>query len=235
MKGIKSMKLGLLATGAVAALVAGLVLVAQVQAIAGTAKISSATAAPGGSATVELRSNVPGPLGLGAWTIDITYDPAVASVSGCDAGANVCNGAYPQTIAQAGDPPWSTGTVRMTGGNANGLEGDSLLGSITFLCANAEDVSALTITVSVFSDSTVGSPQPIDETVTNGTLTCAVPPTPGATVAAAGSPTALPPTGSYGTTSDSDGSMGWIIAGLAGAGLAAIAGFGALRLRTRRS
>ena len=36
-----------------------------------------------------------------------------------------------------------------------------------------------------------------------------------------------------GSTS-ADRSLGWVIAGLAGAGLAAIAGFGALRLRTRR-
>lgn len=217
------MKLGLLATGAVAALVAGLLLVAQVQAISGTVGISSGEAAPGGSATVEVSSNVPGPLGLGAWTLDISFDPTVASVSDCEPEeGGVCN----PDFADDGT------TVRITGASANGLEGDTLLGTITFDCADAEGETDLTIAVSVFSDATIGAPAPIDETVSNGTLTCAEPEP---TVVVAGSPTALPPTGSYGTTSDSDGSLGWVIAGLAGAGLAAIAGFGALRLRTRRS
>ncbi len=214
------MKLGLLAAGAVAALVAGLLLVAQVQAVSGTVGISDGEAAPGGSASVELTANVGDP-GLGAWTLDISYDVDVASVGDCEPEeGGVCN------------PAFADGVVRITGASANGLDGDTLLGTITFDCADAEGVSDLTIAVSVFSDATIGAPAEIDETVSNGTLTCAEPEP---TVVVAGSPTKFPDVGTGYTPSDSDGSLGWVIAGLAGAGLAAIAGFGALRLRTRRS
>lgn len=222
MKGVKGMKLGLLAIGAVAALVAGLIVAAQVSAVSGQLSIGSMTAAPNGTGTVEVHSNVPTP-GLGAWTLDIAYDPTKVTVGTCTpTNGGVCNTHYSST------------TIRIAGASASGLTGDTNLGTIAFTCGSALGSSSLTITPSVFADGTVGSPQPITVTPTNGAVTCAVAPT--ATVGVlAGTATSLPPTGYGSSTGGSDSSLGWIIAGLAGAGLAAIAGFGALRLGSRRS
>jgi len=229
MKGIKSMKLGLLATAAVLALVGGL-MVAQVSAQGPTLSLSDGTAAPGGEATVELSANVPD--GLGAWTADITYDPDVVNVTACDPdNGSVCNPHAPQTAAEAGDAPWSTGTVRVTGADPNGLTEESVLAAITFVCADAEGDTDLSIELSVFADATVGGPQDIigDTTVSDGSVSCAVP-----VVAAATNTPVIVPVGTGGP-SDSDSGLGWVIAALAGAGVAALAGFGALRMRTRSS
>ena len=232
MKGIKSMKLGLLATAAVLALVGGL-MVAQVSAQEPSLTVGDGQAAPGDEATVDVTANVPG--GLGAWTMDITYDPAVVNVTDCDADpSTVCNPHAPQTPAEAGDPPWDTGTVRVTGASANGLDEETVLASITFACLDEEDETVLDVTVTVFADATIGDPQDIsgDTTVSNGSVTCAVP-EPTVEPAAATATTGLPVVGSA-PSSDGD-SFGWVIAALAGAGVAALAGFGALRMRTRSS
>jgi len=222
MKGIKSMKLGLLATAAVLALVGGL-MVAQVSAQGPTLSIGDGEAAPGGDAVVELVANVPD--GLGAWTVDITYDPDVVTAVDCEPdNGSVCNPDYLDT----GD------TVRVTGASASGLDEESVLAAITFECADAEDTTALEIQLplSVFADATIGAPQDIsgDTTVSDGSVTCAVP-------APANTPALTPIIAGVGTggPSDSDSGLGWIIAALAGAGVAALAGFGALRLRTRSS
>lgn len=233
MKGIKSMKLGLLATAAVLALVGGL-MVAQVSAQGPTLSVGDGTAAPNEEATVDVVANVPD--GLGAWTMDITYDPDVVNVEACDPdNGSVCNGHAPETAAEAGDPPWSTGTVRVTGADATGLTEESVLATITFSASavcGAETTTDLTITVSVFADATVGAPADIsgDTTVSDGSVT----------ICAAPADTPVPPTPIIGGVgnggpSDSDSGLGWVIAALAGAGVAALAGFGALRMRTRSS
>lgn len=217
MKGLTGMRLGLVGAAAALALIGGLFLAAQVSAVSGDLSISSATAAPGADASVELRSDVGSP-GLGAWTVDIAYDPAVVSVADCDPEeGGVCN------------PDFGADTVRVAGANATGLEGDTLLGTITFTCGDAEDTSALTISIDVFADATIGDPQPIDETVTNGSIECAVPPP---------TPTPLPEIAGVGQGSGSSGgsdTLGWLLAGLAGAGALTLAGYGALRLRARAS
>ena len=69
------MKLGLLATAAVLALVGGL-MVAQVSAQEPSLSVGDGEAAPGDDVTVQVIANVPD--GLGAWTLDISYDPDVA-------------------------------------------------------------------------------------------------------------------------------------------------------------
>jgi len=221
MKGLKSMKLGLLATAAVVALVGGL-MVAQVSAQGPEVSVGDGEAAPGADAVVDVTANVPD--GLGAWTLDITYDPDVVTATDCEPdNGSVCNPDYLDTGT----------TVRVTGASANGLDEESVLASITFACADTEGETDLTIEISVFADATVGDPQDIsgDTTVSNGSVTCAVPqPT----------STGVPPTPrigdvGFGPSSDSDGGLGWVIAALAGAGVAALAGFGALRMRTRSS
>src|SRR3990170_4504539 len=218
MKGIKRIRFGLVGAAAVGlALVAGLLVAAQVSAQGGTLGVGSAEAAPGDEATVAVTANVPD--GLGAWTLDITYDPDVVTPTDCDGGdANsVCNTEY------------TADSVRVTGASAQGIDEETVLGNITFECGDAEDESDLTIVINVFADATIGDPQDIsaDTEVTNGTITCAEPaPVPTATVKV------IAPTGTGGAT-DSGSGLGWIIAVLAGAGLAGIAGFGALRLRAR--
>ena len=213
------MKLGLLATAAVLALVGGL-MVAQVSAQEPSLSVGDGEAAPGDDVTVQVIANVPD--GLGAWTLDISYDPDVATAIDCEGDSgSVCNPDY----LDAGD------TVRVTGASL-GLDEESVLADITFTCADAEGETDLTIAVSVFQDAGVGdASQPIDITPSNGSISCAKP-----VVVVAGTATALPPTGQgYGSTSDSDSGLGWLIAALAGAGVAGIAAFGALRLRSRSS
>jgi hypothetical protein len=219
MKGIKAKGLGLVAAAAVAAIGAGL-LVSSVLAASGTVGIGSASAAPGGQATVDLMENVGTP-GLGAWTVDITYDPAVVTVVSCTPEqGGVCNDAYTAT------------SIRITGASAMGLQGENSLGSITFECADAEASSDLTLAVSVFADSTAGAPADIDYTATNGAIDCEVQPTDTAMPATATAEPALPTTGMG--SDGGDGGLGWLIAVLAGAGAVAVVGFGALRLRGRR-
>jgi hypothetical protein len=175
-------------------------------------KIGSASAAIGGRAAVELQSlNVPEP-GLGAWTIDVAYDPDVVHTVSCTAGStglSVCN------------PDFSGNTFRVTGANIDGLPGDNTLADVTFECDKV-DSSPLHITVQVLADATVGQPQTIVPTTTDGTISCTtlvVAPTPTKTP-----PPVLPPAGSGGGIGfDAGNPLSWIIAGLIGAGLAWLA------------
>lgn len=214
MKGIKGLALGT----AVAAFVAvgGLMFASQVFAATGTVQVTDGSAAPGGSDTVELSAlDVTAP-GVGAWTIDIFYDPDVISAVACTAAqGGVCNAEFTDEA------------VRITGAVAVGIEGDSSLGTVTFECADAEGESPLEVSLFTFADGTLGGPLTIDAETDDGTFTCADE-EPTATVAPR-----LPASGIG--TNDSNGSMSWIIAALAGIGLASMAAYGALRLRENRA
>lgn len=218
MKGLKRLKLGLAGIAAGAFLLAGsLLLVGQVSAISGTLSIDDGTAAPNGTTSVDLSANVGG-IGLGAWTVDISYDSDVVSVGSCSpAQGGVCN------------PNFAAETVRITGASASGLVGDTTLGTITFRCGSDEGDSPLGLSVEVFADATIGAPADIDETVSEGSITCETP----APAAPTATPIVLPPTGSGSTGSGSD--LSWLIAALAGAGVVALAGYSVLRVRTRNS
>ncbi len=226
MKGLKGLKLGLAGIAAGALLLAGgLLLVSQVSAISGGLSISDETAAPGEQATVELRSNVGG-IGLGAWTVDISYDSDQVSVVSCaPEQGGVCN---PNYVPDS--------EVRITGASAGGVIGDKLLGSITFECADSAGTSDLGLSVEVFADATIGSPADITETVTEGSVTCEEPvaaaDTPVGPAAATATPgPALPTTG---TSSGTGGNgFGWLIASLSIVGVASLAGYSLLRVRTR--
>lgn len=225
MKGLKGLKLGLAGIAAGALLLAGgLLLVGQVSAISGSLSMSSDTAAPGEQATVELRSNVGG-IGLGAWTVDISYDSERVSVVSCaPEQGGVCN---PNFVVDS--------EVRITGASAGGVIGDKLLGTVTFECADSEGEAHLDLSVEVFSDSTIGDPQEIDETVTDGVITCEVPApatsTPLVLVATATPLPRIVDTGTGGSTGGSD--FSWLIASLSIVGVVALAGYGLLRVRTR--
>lgn len=229
MKGLKGVRLGLIGAVAVVLMIGAGLLVAQVSAQDETISIGSATAAPGEQVSVDLEALNMGAPGLGAWTIDTTYDPDVVSAEDCTGGEvnSVCNTDY------------ADDTVRVTGASAMGEEGDSVLSTITFECGDAEGTSDLVLTLNVVADATVGAPADIDAAAVDGSITCEVPPEPTATTEAPPEATATtvvvapPPTGTGG--SDGGSALGWLIAVLAGAGVAGIAGFGALRLRARRS
>jgi len=226
MKGIKSLKMGLAGLAAGALLLAGgLLIVGQVSAISGDLSVSDGDAAPGEEATVALVSDVGSP-GLGAWTVDISYDTDVVSVVDCEPEeGGVCN------------PEFAADAVRITGASASGLDGETILGTITFMCADEEGSTDLDLTVEVFADATVGSPEDIDETVTAGSVSCAVADdTPVPTDGGTGGETPLPTivsTGQGGTGTSSSTEYSWLIAGLAVVGVVALAGYGVVSARTR--
>lgn len=228
MNGVKRIRLGF-AGAAVAVLAGGLFLVMSAWAASGSLTVTDGTAEPGETGDVELISDVEEP-GLGAWTADITYDNTVVTAVGCtEAAGSVCN------------PDFADDTVRVTGASATGHEGETLLATISFQCGDEEADSPLTLSVEVFSDATIGDPQPIEPAEFNdGTFTCEVAPDPTPTetpdvVDEDPTPTTapdLPPTGT-GSATGGSGSLGWVIVALSAVALAGIAGFGAMRLRTR--
>lgn len=58
---------------------------------------------------------------LGAWTIDVTYDPKAVKVIDCKGqNGSVCNASF------------AAGTVRITGASASGLSGTQTLATISF-------------------------------------------------------------------------------------------------------
>jgi len=200
--------------------VGAFLLVSQASAVSGTLTVSSPNIAPGGTGTVELTSNVPTP-GLGAWTIDVAYDPAKLTPSTCaPAQGGVCNPNYEHNGG-------ATDLVRITGASASGLIGSTSLGTITFsAAAGCSGTTPLTATTNVFADATIGAPANITVTITSGAVNCAP-----ATVA----PTATkaPDLVIVGSGPGGSDSSNWLIVALAGAGLAALAGYGALRLRSK--
>ena len=125
------------------------------------ASIESRAGTLGHDVTVELRAKVPNP-GLGAWTVDTSFDQSVVRATACTAGrGGICNFRF------------GPATVRTVGASAPGLLGDTTLGTLTFQCV-AHGSSALNIRLDVFADSTIGNPQPLEDIadVQNGAITC---------------------------------------------------------------
>jgi hypothetical protein len=148
-----------LATGL--ALVVGFLAAGGAGAASGTLSIGSGTVSPGGQRQIALEALGVGEPGLGAWSIDITYDPAAVTPVDCDPqSGSVCN------------PTYGEGQVRVSGAAGVGLEGDSTLAVITFQCADTEGSSPLTINVVEIADGTPGAPADIDATIVDGTITC---------------------------------------------------------------
>jgi hypothetical protein len=140
----------------------------------------SATINVNGSGAIDLNVQNIGQPGLGAWSLDITYDPAIIAAVGCSPQqGSVCN------------PAFAPNVVRVSGANSGGLDGNTTLADILFRCAT-EGTSAITLSVNILADATIGDPQPIEAAVQNGGVTCTageVVPTP------TGSPTATTPPG----------------------------------------
>lgn len=206
-------KIGIMA-GVGAALVAVLVLAGAAFAQAGGVSISDGSAADGDSGTVTLDVSGLGGEGLGAWTVDISYDNSLLTATDCTAEqGGVCNENF------------SDDSVRITGASAGGISDDTSLGSITFEC-DGEGTSSLSISLSVYADATIGDPQDMDPSVSNGTFTCADEEEPTATTVVTG-------VGGVGTgLSSSSSSFSWLIALFAVIGVAVLAtGYGVSRSR----
>jgi hypothetical protein len=208
-------KLGIIA-GVGAALAAVLMLAGVAFAQDGGVSVSDGTAAPGEQGDVTVDLTAPGDPGLGAWTLDVSYDSSVITAVDCSPEqGGVCNEAF------------SDNEVRITGASASGIDEDTSLGSITFECGDAEGESDLTIAISVFADATIGDPQDLEPSVSNGTFTCGEQEEePTATTEVSGGP-------DTGTGAGTDaGSMSLIIAliALAGAGVL-VTGYGVSRFR----
>lgn len=148
----------IIAATATIVMIAGVVTIASAQ--EELIGIESASLNVGAQGAVSVNSvNIPEP-GLGAWTIDITYDPAVVSAVACVAeNGGVCNAAFESNI------------VRITGATASGIVGSDSLGAITFQCV-AAGTSSLTVNVPLLVDATIGDPQPIVAATQNGSITC---------------------------------------------------------------
>ena len=131
--------------------------------------VSSANVELGQQALVDVEAlNIAAP-GLGAWTIDIAYDPDVITPVGCSAAlGGICNVTFSAT------------TVRLLGVSALGVAGDVELGEIVFECKQAGE-SALELTTPVLADAMLGAPQPIAAAIRHGSVTCSGEPLPAAT------------------------------------------------------
>jgi len=214
---MKRLRIGMLGAAALAvALIGGLLIAGTAAAQGGaTLSVSDGSAATGEQGTVVLDAGSIGDPGLGAWTVDITFDDSVISAVDCSAEqGGVCNEAFAANM------------VRITGASAGGLEGDTTLGGVTFECGSAEGSSPLTLTLNVFADATIGDPQDISPTIMNGTFDCA-------DAAPAATPVVVTAGPVVGTgVADSGSSFGWLIALLAVVGgTAVVVGFSVQRNR----
>jgi len=109
---------------------------------------------------VELEALAIAEPGLGAWTIDVHYDPEVVTLLECGAEhGGLCNTHFAENA------------VRVTGVSAKGLDGDNFLATLFFGCKKVGS-SDLALSLSVFADATPGGPQPIDANLLQGGITC---------------------------------------------------------------
>lgn len=237
MNRFKSIRFGLLAAAAVALLIAGGVFSSSPVSAGGpTLTVDSITLAPGAQGTIDLVASGIADPGLGAWSVTINNETgAVVTIVGCTAHpSGVCN---PRVD--------TNGPVITTGANANGLPGDTVLATITVMCSAAGSSTFGLEPPTTFADATLGDPQDITPALVDGTVTCQAPPTatPVPPTDVPPADTAVPPTATAGITSPVVGTGGsgsggvpaWLIASLAGIGVAFAAGFGALKLSARRS
>jgi hypothetical protein len=100
--------------------------------------------------------------GLGAWTIDLVYDPTVVTAISCSnvSGLSVCNADY------------ANDKVRFAGASALGLTGNFAIASVVFECAGHDGTSALTILPKDIFDATPAHLQPLAPALDNGSIVC---------------------------------------------------------------
>ncbi len=130
----------------------------------GIVSIDSLTIDVGQQDTVTLAAaDYPAP--LGAWAIDISYDPAVVRPADCvPVNNSTCELEHRET------------SLRIRGVSADGLTGDFILAAIVFNC-EAEGSSSLSITMDVWAVAGIAeigfeTPQP---EIVDGAITCVAP------------------------------------------------------------
>ena len=143
--------------------------------------VSSLNAKVGVVSKVEVKTLEIAAPGLAAWTVDVHYNPELVTIMGCAAAQNgVCNPHYNDT------------TVRVTGTNIAGLQGDSALASIGLVCKAAGE-GQLEVSIDVLADATIGDPRPIEATLEHGAAACKTEPEPTPKPTDGPKPTATPP------------------------------------------
>ena len=166
---------------------------------------------------------------LGAWDIELSYDPTIVSVLECvPMNESICN------------PQPGSGSIRVTGASATGFIGDVTLATITLRC-DSEGESPLALMLIVFGEA-IGFPPTVESS--DGNVVCntaeptptAAEPTPTASDAPESAATPIPvlPETGTGSTSSLGIDLGWFIAALAATGTAALATLGILRQFQRR-
>jgi len=126
-----------------------------------TVSIEGPSMAVGAEGDAVLSIAAVGEPGIGAWTVDITYDTEIVSVIACDPtqANDVCNDAFTED------------TIRVVGADAVGIGGTAEYARITFAC-NAPGESALNLAIDVIADATIGDPQILVPILEDGTITC---------------------------------------------------------------
>ncbi len=155
--------------------------------------VGSLNARVGVLSKVEVSALAIGAPGLAAWTIDVRYDPSLVTIAACAASQNgICN------------PHYNNTTVRLTGTNIYGLQGDTTLASIALAC-NAAGTGRLDVIINVLADATIGGPRPIVAALQNGAVTCTTEAAPTPTSTPTGpNPAATPPASSQKLPGDTD-------------------------------
>jgi hypothetical protein len=168
MQGTYIRRAGIVAMVATAlALVGGAVASTIVSAVVPNVSASSLETTAGSQSKVVLATEGIGEPGLSSWSIDLNYDSKLLTVKGCDPlqDDSICN------------PEFKEGTIRVVGSNVEGLTGESQLASIVFTCNEVGDGKLLP-KINVFADATIGEPQKIDASASEGNVACAKEPTP---------------------------------------------------------
>jgi hypothetical protein len=213
---------------AILCLVAAVGIVSTAQAAGSVTSLSatSATTTPVSDVTISVQ--VSGSA-VGAWGINVAYDPSLVTPTSCSGGDNgTCN-------LQS---PTKNNAVYLNGSKLSGVSGSNVtLGTITFHAGATTGTSPLTVTLTTLADTDTNAITGV--TPTNGSITIATPtaspsPSPSPTVAATAAPTAtaaaLPKSG--GPLGDSSSiSLAWL---LGAAALMVVAGGAWTLARARR-
>lgn len=161
MRGIHLPKSGLaVVLAAVAVLGLGLFATTSASADGPAIGITSEEIHLGDEGKVSLWGDNFGEARLGAWTVDVYYNPEVVNVVECGAQqGGVCN------------PDFRDNAARITGSSAEGLKGEFLLGSLWFTCKGIGE-SGLELDIKVLADGTLGDPQPVEAKLVHGKIYC---------------------------------------------------------------
>ena len=149
----------------------------------GVLRIDSRTALVGELVPVTLEA-IDIPQLVGAWTIDIQYDPDVIAATECVAYyGGVCSTAF------------RADTLRVIGASRTGLTGDFDLATFVFRCAERRGTTDLTIEREIWGSGIPEDP-PLASTIVDGAISCEEPATETSAPQSTATPRpGLPPTG----------------------------------------